>query len=89
MADLQQPEEDLEMVTGEEPGPDVAFGGHDAANRMNHLAIPDLAGAQTIAAATVGGSAKASRQARILGWALMVCFLIIPTILMLISALTS
>jgi small neutral amino acid transporter SnatA (MarC family) len=89
MADVEQPEDDLELVAGQEPIPEPGFAGHDAANGMNHLAIPDLAGAKTIAAATAGGSAKASRQARILGWGLIVCFLVVPAILMLVTALNS
>ncbi|MEM9566370.1 MAG: hypothetical protein AAGA93_27365, partial [Actinomycetota bacterium] len=50
------------------------FTGHDAKNGMHHLAIPELAGASTIAQASAGGSPKARRQARILGWLLLLTF---------------
>ncbi len=55
-------------------GHESSFAGHDAGNGMNHLAIPGLAGANTIAQANVEGSPRARRQARILGWLLIITF---------------
>ncbi|MGH1493343.1 MAG: hypothetical protein ACRBK7_28755 [Acidimicrobiales bacterium] len=70
----------------QEPDP-VLFAGHDNQNGMTHLAIPELAGAQTIAAAAVGGSARARRQAKIMGWVLIAAFLVTILVSLVLSAI--
>lgn len=73
--------DDRYFDTGEQPEADAsvevpAFVGHDVGNDNLHMAIPELAGAQTLANANVEGSPQARRRAKIMAWVLIGAFVL-------------